>query len=160
MPSSGKSTLGRKLAKLLNYQFVDMDKLIVDKEGMSISQLFSSKGEPYFREVESRILKSFTPNEQMVIATGGGAPCFFDNMDFILLNGVSIFLNVPPQILARRIENHGKDDRPLLSGKTQLEEELSLKYQNRLPFYSRANLTIPGEINVNHLLETVVSLLA
>lgn len=159
MPSSGKSTLGRKLARLLNYQFIDMDKLIVDDQEMSIPLLFSSKGEDYFREVESRILKTLLPDQRYVVATGGGVPCFFDNMDYIKLNGISIFLDLPPGVLAARIENHGKDDRPLLSGHRQLEEELTKKYEYRLQFYSRADLTIPGEISVHKLLQQITPLL-
>jgi shikimate kinase len=159
MPSSGKSTLGRKLARLLNYEFVDMDKLIVDDQGMTIPAIFSSKGEDHFREVESRILKTLLPDQSYVVATGGGVPCFFDNMDYIKANGLSIFLDIPPHILAERIENHGKDDRPLLSGLTELEEELTKKYEYRLPFYSRADLTIPGELSVHKLLELLTPLL-
>lgn len=152
MPSSGKSTLGKKLAKELWYRFVDMDKLIVKDQQMNIPDLFAQKGEGYFREVESRILKATLPNRGLVIATGGGVPCFFDNMDFIKENGVSVFLDVPPAVLTRRIESHGQDDRPLLSGVSSLEEELTQKYQARLPYYSRADLTVSGETDIDTLL--------
>lgn len=159
LPSSGKSTLGKKLARLLDYRFVDMDKLIEKDQGMIIHDIFSQKGEPYFREVESRILKATIENRRVVIATGGGAPCFFDNMDFIKKSGISIFLDVHPIELAKRIQHHGKDDRPLLSNAVSLEKELEQKYQQRLPFYSRADFTISGDSDVSQLMTVVQPLL-
>lgn len=159
MMSSGKSTLGKKLARALNYKFVDLDKLIEKDQGMDIPSLFSQKGESYFRDVESRILKETIENQQVVLATGGGTPCFFDNMDFIKNLGISIFLDVPAADLARRIENHGKDDRPILSGTTSLETTLQLKIDERLPYYSRADITMKGDIEVKHLLEMLQPLL-
>lgn len=156
MPSSGKSTLGRKLARALNYRFVDLDKLIVKDQKKTIPELFKENGEDYFRVVESRLLHQTRPNQWLVIATGGGAPCFFDNMAFIKSNGISVFINVSPAELAHRILQHGKDDRPLLSGVTQLEHELDLRLQNRLPFYTQADFTVTSETSkVNVLLELV-----
>lgn len=159
LPSSGKSTLGKKLARLLDYRFVDMDKLIEKDQHMTIHEIFTQKGEPYFREVESRILKNTIENRSVVIATGGGAPCFFDNMDFIKKSGISIFLDVHHVELAKRIQNHGKDDRPLLSGAASLENELEQKYLQRLPFYSRADFTLSGDSDVSQLAAIVQPLL-
>jgi shikimate kinase len=159
MMSSGKSTLGKKLARALNYKFVDLDKLIEKDQGMDIPSLFSQKGESYFRDIESRILKETIENQHVVLATGGGTPCFFDNMDFIKNLGISIFLDVPAADLAKRIENHGKDDRPILSGTTSLEATLQLKIDERLPFYSQADITMKGDIEVKHLLEMLQPLL-
>jgi len=159
LPSSGKSTLGKKLARILNYRFVDMDKLIEKDQNMTIHEIFSQKGEPYFREVESRILKDTIENRKVVIATGGGAPCFFDNMDFIKRCGISIFLDVHHTELAKRIQNHGKDDRPLLSNAASLESELKQKYLQRLPYYSRADFTISGDADASQLAKIVNPLL-
>ena len=83
MPSSGKSTLGRRLARALGYRFADLDKLIVQDQKRTIPEIFASEGEDYFRKVEQRILRATQQNRSLVVATGGGAPCFFDNMDFI-----------------------------------------------------------------------------
>ena len=159
LPSSGKSTLGKKLARILNYRFVDMDKLIEKDQQMTIPEIFTQKGEPYFREVESRILKNTLENRRVVIATGGGAPCFFDNMDFIKRSGVSIFLDVHHSELAKRIQNHGKDDRPLLSGATSLEKELEQKYLQRLPYYSRADYTVSGDSDASQLAGIILPLI-
>jgi shikimate kinase len=160
MPSSGKSTLGRKLARALNYRFVDLDKLIVKEQKQSIPDIFSEKGEGYFREVESRILKETRPNQWLVVATGGGAPCFFDNMEFIKSNGLSIFLSVSPKELARRILNHGEDDRPLLSGVTELEKELNGRLENRNEYYSQADIIIDeSACSIPGILKTITPLI-
>lgn len=159
MMSSGKTTLGKKLARALNYRFVDLDKLIEKEQEMEISAIFTQKGEDYFREVESRILKDTATQKGIVLASGGGTPCFFDNMKVIKDMGVSIFLDVPAEDLARRIENHGKDDRPILSGATSLVDTLQSRITDRMPYYSQADFTLKGEIDVSHLLEVLTPLL-
>ena len=157
MPSSGKSTLGRRLARALDYRFVDLDKLIVENQNQTIPEIFRGKGEGYFREVERKILQETTPDRRLVVATGGGAPCFFDNMDFIKANGLSIFLDVPPRELAKRILNHNKDDRPLLSGIENLEAELTQRRAERLPFYEKADLTVSQKMSVPELVQMIKS---
>ncbi|MEO6287735.1 MAG: shikimate kinase [Dyadobacter sp.] len=159
MMSSGKTTLGKKLARTLGYRFIDLDKLIEKDQQMDISSIFSQKGETYFREVESRVLKETATQKAIVLASGGGTPCFYDNMSLIKKMGISIFLNVPAADLARRIENHGKDDRPILSGTTSLQDTLQNKITERLPYYSQADMTLTGEIEVKHLLEVLGPLL-
>ncbi|WP_439555512.1 shikimate kinase [Dyadobacter sp.] len=159
MMSSGKTTLGKKLARLLGFQFVDLDKLIEKDQQMDIPSIFSEKGESYFREVESRILKETAFRQHIVLASGGGTPCFFDNMQVINAMGISVFLNVPAADLARRIESHGKDDRPILSGAASLRETLEQKIKERLPFYQQAHLSLSGEIEVNQLLNALRPLL-
>ena len=155
MPSSGKSTLGRQLAKHLDYQFVDMDELIVNQELSSISDIFKYKGEDYFRSVESKVLKGIKPNQKLIIATGGGVPCFFDNIDFIKANGISIFLNVPPEDLLKRIQKSEGNNRPLIDKKKSDEvllNELRERYENRLKFYEQADIQIDGSIEVEQIL--------
>ncbi len=156
MPSSGKSTLGKELARNLGYSFKDMDKLIETREQKSIADIFSSKGEDYFRELEKKILHSIQPNESTVIATGGGVPCFHNNMEFIKENGISIFLNVDIDDLAKRIYKAQTNNRPLLNIATESEETIigNIKklYETRLPFYKQADIQVDGEISVNQLL--------
>ena len=159
MMSSGKSTLGKKLARLLNYRFVDLDKLIEKDQQSDIPTLFAEKGERYFREVESRLLKEQGLQQGIVLASGGGTPCFHDNMTFIKEMGISVFLDVPAASLAKRIRSHGKDDRPILSGATSLDETLQNKIDERLPFYTQADIVIKGEVEANHLLEILKPLL-
>ncbi len=156
MPSSGKSTLGKELAKNLGYSFTDMDKLIETREQKSINEIFASKGEDYFRELEKKILHTIQPNQSTVIATGGGVPCFHQNMDYIKENGISIFLNVDIDDLAKRIYKAQTNNRPLLNIAAESEETIigNIKklYQDRLPFYKQADIQVDGEISVNQLL--------
>ena len=156
MPSSGKSTLGKELARSLGYSFTDMDKLIETREQKSIADIFSSKGEEYFRDLEKKILRTIQPNESTVIATGGGVPCFHDNMEFIKENGISIFLNVDIDDLAKRIYKAQTNNRPLLNIATESDETIinNIKqlYETRLPFYKQADIQVDGEITVNQLL--------
>ncbi|MEA5460276.1 shikimate kinase [Arcicella sp. LKC2W] len=155
MPSSGKSTLGRQLAKRLNFQFIDMDDLITNQELSSVFDIFKFKGEDYFRQVESKVLKGIAPNQKLVIATGGGVPCFFDNMEYIKANGTSIFLNVPPEDLLKRIHKTDVNNRPLIDKRKaddELLKELTARFEYRLQFYEKADLQIDGNIDVDQLL--------
>ncbi|MHA8066612.1 shikimate kinase [Aquirufa sp. ROCK2-A2] len=156
MPSSGKSTLGKELAKNLpGYTFTDMDKLIETREQKTISEIFSNQGEAHFRELERKTLRGFHADQSMVIATGGGVPCFHDNIDYIKQHGISIFLNVELDDLAKRLYKVQGNNRPLLD-KSQSEEVViaSIKktYEERLPFYKQADIQVDGEISVNQLL--------
>lgn len=160
MPSSGKSTFGKLLANELEYVFVDLDQLITDDQQMTIPEIFSAYGEPHFREVESRLLKGIPADSRRLIATGGGAPCFFDNLDFIRRSGLSIFVDVPVDELAARIRRHARDDRPLLSGLSDLEAELRQKLEHRRPFYSQADLTITPDIDPGTLARSLSALLS
>jgi shikimate kinase len=157
MPSSGKSTLGRSLARALACPFVDMDKRIEAREGQSIPEIFSLKGEEYFRKVESEVLKAIPTTERQVISTGGGAPCFFDNLEYIKIHGLSIFLDVPPAVLAQRMLYTRKDDRPLYrkTSPAELLATLEATYEKRLPVYRQADVTVSGETTVEQLLEAV-----
>lgn len=159
MPSSGKSTLGRRLARALDYAFIDLDKLIVLDQKRTIPEIFTQEGEDYFRKVEQKILRDTRPNQSLVVATGGGAPCFFGNMDFIKDNGLSVFLNVAPSELAARILNHDRDDRPLLSGVKNLEDELRARLAMRLSHYSRADIMINEQSSVEEIMDLIKPLL-
>ncbi|MDW7693320.1 shikimate kinase [Flammeovirgaceae bacterium SG7u.111] len=145
MPASGKSTVGSELAERLGYDFVDTDDLIAEREGIGIPEIFSEKGEDYFRKVEGDVLRSTLP-EKAVIATGGGVPCFAGNMEFIKEQGISVYLKVPVEELASRsMAQHGA--RPLLKDFVglQLLDELKSKLKAREVFYNQADLQIQGK---------------
>ncbi|AFL79807.1 shikimate kinase [Aequorivita sublithincola DSM 14238] len=123
---SGKSSVGNKLAEVLKIPFKDMDAEIEKNEGISISKIFSEKGEIYFRKVENRVLKKIlTQSEAFVLATGGGTPCYGDSMDFILEQDdvVTVYLKTPLEVLTMRLFSE-KENRPLLTH-LKTEEDLN-----------------------------------
>jgi shikimate kinase len=153
MPSSGKSTLGRRLAHALHYRFVDTDKIITREENRSIAQIFEQSGEEYFREVEARALRTIRPGNALVVATGGGMPCFHDNMTYIKATGISVFLDIPPEVLAQRMIAHAIQDRPMFNHHDpELAPKLRHRYELRLPFYTQADIIVHGLTNEQELL--------
>jgi shikimate kinase len=110
---SGKTTAGKKLASSLGWSFIDLDKKIEEHTGMKIPEIFSKFGEEHFRNIEAEMLKSITPDSDIVLATGGGAPCYKDNMEFMLRTGFTIYLKMTPSQLAGRL-TASKDERPLI----------------------------------------------
>ena len=140
---SGKTTIGKKLANYLKYEFIDLDKLIESKAGMSIVNYFEIHGEPLFRELERDTLQKTEFPENVIIATGGGAPCFGDNMEWMNNNGLVAYLSLSPKALASRLE-HSKTDRPLirhLKG-DELIDFISSKLQDREVFYNQAKYVV------------------
>ena len=142
---SGKTTLGRKLAARLNYSFLDLDHALEEQAGMTIAEYFSGFGETAFRVAESEILKSTAYPENTVVSTGGGLPCFFDNMEWMNANGVTLYINLAPKALISRLENN-KDDRPLLREKhgDELLAFITEKLTEREAYYLKANIVAEG----------------
>lgn len=146
MPSSGKSTLGKRLARTLHYRFVDTDRIIVREAGMPINAIFAQQGEAHFRDLECRVLRTVRPGNSLVVSTGGGMPCFNDNMAYIKSTGVSVFLDVPVETLYQRMLSHATADRPLYNHTDPaLLDTLRRRYAVRLPFYQQADIIITGE---------------
>ena len=140
---SGKSTLGRRLAKHLNVQFVDMDHYIEERNYKTIPQIFAEEGEAEFRKKERKALEELAEFTDIVIATGGGAPCFFDNIDVMNRTGKTIYLNINPEILAERLMK-SKTERPLIKGKSreELVAFIDETLKKRHAFYSQAHYQI------------------
>ncbi len=138
----GKSTIGRELAELLGYTFVDLDAYIEDTEYLSIPEIFKLKGEKGFRLIEQQCLKELGKLNKVVIATGGGTPCFFDNQDWMNENGTTVYLKTSPELLFKRLKSQTAQ-RPLLADKTEeeLKDFIDSKLQERKVFYENAELT-------------------
>lgn len=145
---AGKSTIGRNLAKELNRQFYDLDWYIEERYHKRIPQIFEEKGEDGFRDLERRMLHEAAEFEDIVLACGGGTPCFFDNMDYMNGCAVTVFLKASTEIIKKHLQlSHTV--RPLLQGKNEAEltEFIEKQMEERLPYYSCAQYTF----NVNVL---------
>ena len=142
---SGKTTLGRKLANHLGYEFIDLDHKLEQQVELSIAEYFSFFGEDSFRKLESKVLKKTPYPENVIISTGGGLPCFFDNMDWMNGHGKTVYIKLNPKTLADRLES-GKEERPLLQEKhgDALVAFIEQKLAEREGYYSLANIIADG----------------
>lgn len=139
MPGSGKSYFGKKLSAELKIPLVDLDKVIEEGEEMTISEIFESKGEAYFRKLENNALKEISEvSDQQIISTGGGTPCFHDGLEYMNSHGVTVFLETERELLIDRLAK--KSHRPLVQGDTEARVDQLLKM--RLPIYQKAQISI------------------
>ncbi len=143
---SGKTTLGRALAADLNVQFIDLDHYIEQRYRKTIAQLFAENGEDGFREIERRMLHEVGEFEDVIISTGGGTPCFFDNIEFMNAQGTTIYLDVPVERLFIRL-CIARSKRPLIKNKD--DEELRAfiieQLEKRAPHYSKAQYSFRAD---------------
>ncbi|MBC2845923.1 shikimate kinase [Winogradskyella flava] len=147
---SGKSTIGKKLATLLNYDFLDLDDFISENENSSILSIFKEKGEIYFRKKETESLKEIIDSkENVVLGLGGGTPCYGNNLS-LLKNGknvITFYLKLSIKNLAERLRTE-RDERPLISHLTSEEELLEFIGKHlfeRAPYYSQADYNINAD---------------
>ena len=140
---SGKSTVGRLLAEQMNLPFIDLDNRIESHEQMSIADVFRKKGEPYFRKLESELLKEILNLEdEFILATGGGTPCFFNHMDLLNERSTTVYLRCSsPVIEARLTDSH--EDRPLFSTQPGSVER---HMKERTNTYDQARIIVNGEL--------------
>lgn len=150
---SGKSSQGKKLAKKLDLDFYDTDKMIEQVAGMSIPKIFSEKGEHWFRDLEADVLRGTIMYTDAVIATGGGTPCFFNNMQWINARGVSLYFHVPTGHIYQRLKTR-KSKRPLIAdlNDEELMEYIERKLGERDYYYRKASHTFDlSETNVKQI---------
>lgn len=156
---AGKTTLGKALARHLGLSFIDLDWYIEERFHKSVGELFAERGEAGFRELERGMLREAGEFEDVVVSTGGGAPCFFDNMDYMNRMGQTVFLDVRPDVLFRRLRI-AKQQRPILQGKADdellafIEEALA----RRAPFYTQSRYRFcADELESRWQIETAVA---
>jgi shikimate kinase len=143
---SGKSTVGKRLALRLKYSFIDMDRMIEKEAGMPVRKIFEEKGEDEFRRMEHELVVKTTKLKDVVISTGGGVPCFFDNMEIINSNGISIYLKMTSEDLLKRLRG-SKYERPLISDLStdELADYIREKLREREPYYLKSKYIIDGK---------------
>lgn len=141
----GKSTLGKKLAAKMGYDFIDLDHQLEKEVGTTVGLYFAEHGETAFREQEKKTLQNYAYPANVVVATGGGAPCYFDNMEWMNENGTTVYISLSPLALAKRLES-GKDKRPLLKDldEAQVLSFIEGKLSEREAFYQRAAIIANG----------------
>lgn len=144
---SGKTHWGIRIAEKLKVPFYDLDAVIVNNEGMNISEIFAVKGEEYFRYIEKQTLEDLVSKEEhFVLSAGGGTPCFFNNIKFMKKNGKVLWLNTSLEALNQRLLRE-KMSRPLLRGINEagLRAYIIRKLSERKMYYEQADLMVHEE---------------
>lgn len=143
---SGKTTAGKKLAAKMDFEFIDLDTFLESEYQMTIPEIFASKGEKEFRAMEHNALKKLIERDNLVIACGGGTPCYYNNMELMNNNGTTVYLKLSADALVNRLLT-AKTKRPLIANKT--EEELrafvNRQLEKREDQYHQAQYTVKGK---------------
>ncbi|MBA2746534.1 MAG: shikimate kinase [Flavisolibacter sp.] len=154
----GKTHWGRALSQKLSFPFFDLDEKIVEKEEKSIAEIFDEQGEEYFRLLEKEVLYMLTESHEIfVMATGGGTPCFYNNIDYLKSKGTVVWINCSVDCLFSRLSRE-KDQRPLITSipDDQLKSYIVKKFSNRKIFYQQAHIILnEDDIKMDQLVERV-----
>ena len=154
---TGKTTVGRELAKKKKWRFIDLDELIELREGKTISDIFSKKGEPYFRILEKKALKEVSREKKFIVACGGGVVINEDNIKTMRESGVMICLKANPSVILKRTSK--ADNRPLLNADNP-KERIGLLLKLRAPYYARANKDVDtSKLSVKEVVEKIVKII-
>ncbi len=140
---SGKTHWGGHWSEAGDFDFIDLDEQIVKETGESVVDIFEKKGETYFREMEAKVLRQLNFHRDTIVACGGGAPCFHDNMNWMNDTGITIYLRAEPQFLWERIREE-REVRPLLKNinENELLYFIERKLSERAPFYEQAQFVV------------------
>ena len=154
---AGKTTAARRLANRLGWEVVDTDDMFEEKYKISVCDFFSKYDEALYRKLESEVLKSTESLNNVVVSTGGGTACYFDNIDWMNQHGLTVFLRISEKAVVDRLL-HAKRKRPLAIGKSEeeLTDFVAEHYTSRLPFYEKAQITVKSEdLDIERLTETI-----
>lgn len=160
--ASGKSLIGRELAKVLKMDYLDLDDFIEKNEGKSIEKIFLEKGEIFFRKIENSYLQALISSKNnLVLSLGGGTPCFTNNLELLKNNKeiTTFFLNVPVIELAKRLMSD-KENRPLVkyvSNETDMLEFVGKHLFERLPFYNQAHFKMDANKPKEEVVESIIT---
>ncbi len=154
---TGKSHWGRQWADLHGMSFIDVDELIETAEGQSVVDIFEKAGEEYFRVKEASILRDQLQQQHCLVSCGGGAPCFYDNMDWMNENGITIYLSASPAYILKNVMDE-KEKRPLIKNVNEAELLFFIeqKLKERTPFYCKAKMTLDAETLTVHSLKGIL----
>jgi shikimate kinase len=153
---SGKSFWGPQWAKSLDMEFADLDKEVEIQAGMTIAEIFDKLGEDAFRSLEQKVMKGLGERDNLLVACGGGTPCYDDNMEWMISKGKTVYLSATPRQLFERIQ-HDLDGRPLLNNLNEAEVLYFIEKTlgSRLPYYSKADLTLEVRKLEEHSLKSL-----
>jgi shikimate kinase len=142
----GKSTMGRAVSELTGIPFIDLDNYIERRFHLTVKAIFAERGEEGFRDVERRMLQEVADFEDVIVACGGGTPCFFDNMEYMNSHGTTVFLNTPIPRLHSRLMR-GRHKRPLIANKNEEElmEFIQKALADRMEHYTKAQIEFSSE---------------
>ena len=139
----GKSTVGRKLATAVGYDFVDLDQRVCEIAGMTIPEIFATQGEEAFRQLERQALEEMADRCDVVVATGGGAPCYGDNMRLLTEKGTTVYLKMSAHKLSQRLQ-HVRVPRPKIAGlgPEELFDYVTTLLTEREPIYMQSKIVV------------------
>lgn len=143
---AGKTTTARRLAQRIGWEVVDTDALFEEKYKISVHDFFNKYDEPLYRKLEAEVLKETEKLKHVVVSTGGGTACYFDNMEWMNDHGTTVFLRISEKAVVDRLL-HAKRKRPLAAGKSEVELKafVNRHYAERLPYYEKAQITVKAE---------------
>ena len=150
---SGKTYWGNKWAELSGFKFIDIDEIVEQEEGKTITKIFAEDGEDHFRNLETNILKSLSNKNNIIVATGGGTPCFNDNISWMNENGTCVYLQSSSENILKRLISE-KEKRPLIKNLKdgELLFYITEKIKEREHFYNQAKIIL----NVDHLTQDYI----
>jgi shikimate kinase len=158
--ASGKTTIGKKLARLMHRAFIDLDEYVERHQNKTVASIFESGGEEMFRKIESECLqKVILKNERSVVSLGGGTICNQHNLALVKQSGLLVYIQLPPSVLASRLAD-SKTERPLLkdSINSTLLATISTKLDERKKYYEQAHITVNGlNLTPQNLFEAIAA---
>jgi shikimate kinase len=155
---SGKTHWGRLLAEKLNLPFFDLDEQVVSHEGKPINEIFAENGEEYFREVEKNTLHMLSEShDSFIMASGGGTPCYFNNIEYMKNSGTTVWIDTMPEVLHQRLMKE-KEQRPLIKDLSddQLRGFILKKYSDRRIYYEQADIIVAEDpVELDKLIQRI-----